>query len=101
MARFEPRDGRLRPREPVWQGYHTDSPAAGRESAARAMCSTVTDVGRAFQVARKSKFFWRVLEETRDDRRRSQGFFFLNSPPIASIALFGLGCCCCCCAREP
>src|SRR5436853_2938857 len=42
-------------REPAWQGYHTGSPAAGRESAARAMCSIQTDVSRAIQVASQAK----------------------------------------------
>lgn len=38
-------------REPAWQGYHTGSPAAGREYAARAMCSSEKDVFGAYQVA--------------------------------------------------
>src|SRR6266404_2277153 len=38
-------------REPAWQGYHTGSPAAGRESAARAMCSSEKDVRSGSEVA--------------------------------------------------
>jgi len=44
--------------EPAWQGYHTGSPAAGRESAARAMCSSEKDVRSKEQVARIAVIFW-------------------------------------------
>jgi hypothetical protein len=46
-------------REPVWKEYHTGSPAAGRESAARAMCSIEKDVREADEVAgaRENHFF--------------------------------------------
>jgi hypothetical protein len=46
-------------REPAWQEYHTGSPAAGRESAARAMCSSGKDVLAAYEVAcaRGNHFF--------------------------------------------
>jgi len=40
-------------REPAWQEYHTGSPAAGRESAARAMCSIKEDVREGDEVARR------------------------------------------------
>jgi hypothetical protein len=45
-------------REPAWQEYHTGSPAAGRESAARAMCSIEKDVREADEVARARKSFF-------------------------------------------
>jgi hypothetical protein len=45
-------------REPAWQEYHTGSPAAGRESAARAMCSIKKDAHKADEVALERKSFF-------------------------------------------
>jgi hypothetical protein len=67
-------------REPVWQEYHTGSPAAGRESAARAMCSTKKDVRKADEVAgaRENHFFL--------DRRRYE----IKSPRFMNFATYSI-----------